>query len=815
MVVQKNTSRVITPDVGMILAWREELIQLNDELFFDLMRMYLSDIKTPFSKEKLVESLSSFLRKDSTQNAIKKRISAEDKIYITAISLIPEVTLEKLTSFFNGTISPSVVYNKIVNLQERLIIFIRKGKPEKNESEDLRILALNPLLPFLKSCVEPSFLLPSFCDKNNRTENLLSNSFFDEEKKPTTDLFLLETIDLITGTLIKLLVDDVDAVKQDGKIKKRFRQTISEKIPLLKYDENQTTNDVALFLLDGIQRLGLVVDSLGQTEPNGLNLSKFSQLSNVDRFLYLFIASSLNLTFDKIISAVCFVSSFIKIIFDKTCTREDCFRILFLLKEKFLYAKDGDLSFMDSFPKTSRLSSVLQRQRATSTNDTSEIASSKIIDKSVDNSEKDGFSKIKEINFNEKDFDKIITNGILFGVFEENNKRICVSSQWKAFSEETNESENKSSEGSILIDSTGTVTIFPSINLADYLSVISFLDPETIQTAGIFSITKKSVQQAFSRGEKPEDCTALLKKLSGHDLPQNLEFSFADWYRSWQGALLYSGIVLCIEESRIAVVEQNPQFKKLCKKKLANGVYLMNSQSRSFVAENLKSSGIEVFDPPESSGKNNFSGAFSKQKNDTSILERRNISERSETCFFSSKLMPSILLFENLEKSNEVYKETLVENNFSEGKILSNEELLQELNTLEISEDIKTALNARINRNVILFSSQLDSRSVRFQKLEANAMDFSGKLRLIKYAISEQSKLEITYLLHEGKESAKENTSGFAVSIEYKMGDEIVFFKPSEKIFDNVELILIPLSQITFVKLIPNSIFFKVNQSIN
>ena len=78
MVVQKNTSRVITPDVGMILAWREELIQLNDELFFDLMRMYLSDIKTPFSKEKLVESLSSFLRKDSTQNAIKKRISAEE-----------------------------------------------------------------------------------------------------------------------------------------------------------------------------------------------------------------------------------------------------------------------------------------------------------------------------------------------------------------------------------------------------------------------------------------------------------------------------------------------------------------------------------------------------------------------------------------------------------------------------------------------------------------------------------------------------------------------------------------------------------------
>ena len=53
-----------------VLAWRESLLTMNDTHFFELLRMYLGEIKTPFNKQKLIEELSAFLRKDENVNVI-------------------------------------------------------------------------------------------------------------------------------------------------------------------------------------------------------------------------------------------------------------------------------------------------------------------------------------------------------------------------------------------------------------------------------------------------------------------------------------------------------------------------------------------------------------------------------------------------------------------------------------------------------------------------------------------------------------------------------------------------------------------------
>lgn len=53
-----------------VIAWRETLVCLSDQHFFDLMRMYLGEIKTPFNKQRLIQDLSAFLRKPENRSRI-------------------------------------------------------------------------------------------------------------------------------------------------------------------------------------------------------------------------------------------------------------------------------------------------------------------------------------------------------------------------------------------------------------------------------------------------------------------------------------------------------------------------------------------------------------------------------------------------------------------------------------------------------------------------------------------------------------------------------------------------------------------------
>ena len=58
-----------------IISWRESLSLLPDNHFFDIIRIYLGEIKTPYNKQKLIEELSAFLRKDSNKQNIIRLIT--------------------------------------------------------------------------------------------------------------------------------------------------------------------------------------------------------------------------------------------------------------------------------------------------------------------------------------------------------------------------------------------------------------------------------------------------------------------------------------------------------------------------------------------------------------------------------------------------------------------------------------------------------------------------------------------------------------------------------------------------------------------
>lgn len=66
---------VMSEHAKKVLRWRESFLYLDENRFSETMRTYLGEIKTPYNKQKLVESLESFLRQREHLVAIKSLVS--------------------------------------------------------------------------------------------------------------------------------------------------------------------------------------------------------------------------------------------------------------------------------------------------------------------------------------------------------------------------------------------------------------------------------------------------------------------------------------------------------------------------------------------------------------------------------------------------------------------------------------------------------------------------------------------------------------------------------------------------------------------
>lgn len=87
-------------DDARYAEWSASLVQLPDTHFFDLMRLYLGVLKTPFHKQRLVQQLSAFLQRKSIQNAVVQMLDELDLLFISVVMCVPRATLELLTIFF-------------------------------------------------------------------------------------------------------------------------------------------------------------------------------------------------------------------------------------------------------------------------------------------------------------------------------------------------------------------------------------------------------------------------------------------------------------------------------------------------------------------------------------------------------------------------------------------------------------------------------------------------------------------------------------------------------------------------------------------
>ena len=243
-----------------ILQWRESLIKLPDYHFFELMRIYLGEVKTPYNKQKLIEELSSFLRKESTKAAVCALLSEKEILVLTAIKQLNEPSQEKLTDLFSSDFSFAELYEMLLNLEERLIIY--------RHSENKKVfLYLNPLLEeSILPYINISRLLPS------------ANAVAPEAPVAFVSSSLL-------AALYSFCFHELDICKNDGILKKRAE------VLLQSVFSSTGSPEAVQSVIYALVNLSLLQQSESRLVPDAQKWEKFAELSEQEQRAYICVAS--------------------------------------------------------------------------------------------------------------------------------------------------------------------------------------------------------------------------------------------------------------------------------------------------------------------------------------------------------------------------------------------------------------------------------------------------------------------------------------------------------------------------------------------
>lgn len=701
----------LNPKTQRIIRWRETLSTMEDERFFEIMRIYLGEIHTPFNKDKLIEQLSSIFRKEENKNTIISYLSEFDKKIITAISFIDKCTQQKLIDFFKSEYFLSDIYSELINLNERLIIYSYKDS-DTGET----FIALNPILEDHLSCAADLRLLfpaPSFIQKNFNPHFSISPSFI--------------------AAFYSYILENPGMCKNNTEIKKRDAERLSE-IFTGHYDCVQ-------LLLASFFNLGLIKFGEKDIFADTKKFEKFAQLEEIKQYAYIAAASVTRLSRQSLQSQAQLLLNTIASIPETGLSLDSVFRTAFLIK----YKKNN---IADS-PAQSRFSRLLESYKIQPAENLSE-----------------------EIIYD------IIKNAVSLGLLQEAGKDESenpIVMPGEIFKEKQNPSAEK--KGILNINAGTSIAILPGLSLEELLPLATFLNIVSFNTVCEFEISKKSIYRALDRGISEHKIIEHLSKYNAYRIPQSLLMNIEEWKNSYSSAILFKGYILKVDEKNQRIIENNPKISSFINAKLAEGIYLLNIPLNEEPSDFIAQSGLEILSAVKTSSQKTESLAFpviSEGKNLIS-LESQNNPAKTES------------------------KENLANTKTAE-EIKS--AFLAYIDTVELTKQQKECLANRIKKNIILTKEQLKPETVRLEILEADGMNFSGKIHLIENAINHSDMLEITV--------PAENNSG---KMEKFFGKPLLVIRQTNdsmlkmQLDNSEETKIFSVSRINHAKIIKTSVF--------
>lgn len=679
--------------MNSINHWADAFEAMPEQQFFKLIRLYLGEVQTPYNKQRLISQLASFIKNAENTQSILSYLDKKDITFLTAIYLIPNVSQQTLLDFFSG-IGISDFYATLSNLSERLIIYSTKDKYSDNVCYHINPILFEPLKPYLS--------IESIFPEHKIEDHFVEDSFCLSQN------FLAAFISYIRINKI--------GCKNDGTIKKndftKLEEIFLEQICYLQ------------LLVNAFLNLSLLKDDGKSFILNNSRIEEFAKLSQFEQYSLLCVASCCHFSREGLRKYAQLLMNVLNSIPEEGFSAKEVLRLLVLASTQ----KENK----SSFGTKSRFSQILEQTK---------------IKEQSENSN-------QESNVSANLFEVMIESAISFGLLTfsgttENGTKIYKKNKLPELIPITDNIPKV-----LNIDSSFTVTLMPGLSLDSLLPLLSFI---SIKKSGIvteFEITRQSISVGFDEGWNPNSIFSELEKFINYELPQNLKINVLEWYKSYNSARLFSGYVLKVTDSNIAIAENNPKIKKYIKEKLAEGIYLLDISIDSDIKTFIKDSGLD------------FLGKIQQAEPSTENLSFPKLFEN-----------PSVLisLEETLKSSN---KKTL---NVKEShqKITKLEELVKQK---EISQQQKESLLYKISNRLILSENQLNSTSIRTEILEADGMDFAGKNHLIEVAIKEDDMMELTF--PSGNSSGFFTIVGKPLKIVKQVGESIVEFQcePSKEI---------------------------------
>ena len=663
----------IDPKVQRIIDWRESFVTLPDNHFFELIRMYLGEIHSPFNKQKLVEQLGAFLRKEENRKKIISLLSETDILILSAIYYITNATNDKLSSFFSGTMNFASLYERLLNLEERLLIYRHADKTSRQT-----ILSINPTLE--------DVLLPLLSKRILLPQPVL-------EKTSQKESWTI-TPEKIAG-FINYISYNPGLCRSDGSIKKRD-------IEKLESIFGPGRKSFFQYLTNSLINLSLVKEcSQGfETEPQRLNA--FCQLEEKIQYAYLCVSSSSALSLSSLVKQGKLLLQTILSIPPTGFTYSGIARLYFLIKEsepQISTSRGRFSSILENASKSQDEDSTLQNSGL---QDTSDIQ--KYFDCALE------FGLIKEYGFDEKGEPVYVS-----GIFSHSNSK-----------------ESTSSKKALNIDSAFSAAVFPGLPLSDLIELSAFMEIIKFDTAATFEISRKSVMKAFDSGYNASKIMSLLEEHSLYGVPENLKTSIDDWAKSYSSATIYKGYILKVDEENTVRVQNNPVISRYIYETLSPGIFLLNASSDEEAENIIKESGLDYI------GKIHFP----RKETASAVFPEFSLEKKSASALFGS---PTVTPLGAVPGSLDEEVSTSASPATEEERKAHFDSMRSLLEKMNITSEQKEGLLLRINRKIILTPGQLNADSVKLEQIEANGMDYQGKIHVAESAITQNMMLELEY----------------------------------------------------------------------
>ncbi len=239
----------------MVESWKNNLLNLPDQIFFDIIHNYLGELKTPFNKHDLLRSLTTLISKKEVRQQIFCLLDHNDIRLLTAIAMLGQTNIEELYKITDRYYSFLEIHGHIENLQERLLICV----------EDNKLIKLNPIFEEeLKNGYLDTGLIFNFIINQKN----ISRPWFNEQFISAFISFLSNNRSLLHNGTANI---------------RKLTQNFVNIFPTLPKDSSE---DI-LLLIKTIENLGFITDSTPDFKIDIKKIESFGTLPVEDRTAFL------------------------------------------------------------------------------------------------------------------------------------------------------------------------------------------------------------------------------------------------------------------------------------------------------------------------------------------------------------------------------------------------------------------------------------------------------------------------------------------------------------------------------------------------